>query len=462
MTIASLEFLQARFGDDLGSHRWWRRVAIEGTPIVSALGRGRAQVVFLWRDPEGDETVSATRQVYIDINSIADHHSPNPTSLQRIEGTDVWRWSMEVESDWRGGYCFIPVDATRLPPAFDAEAPNASAVLRSWRLALLDRAQTDPFNPGAAHVDGRGHLRSAAHLPEAPSQPAWRDADRRKGATGDPNRLQRIEWESARLRNRRDIWIYATGPTLGALKQRPLILLLDGQYWAGGMPIFSALDHETQAGALPPAVYALIDSIDIETRARELTCNATFWEAVQEELLPGIAEATPYADEPRTTVVAGQSFGGLAALYAGLRWPQRFGCALSQSGSFWWSDAYAQKSAPPLASAALDDKSEVIAALIGKTGGAPAPSKIFMEAGSFEKIIRPANDRVHQALIATGREARYRIYAGGHDPLCWRGGLLKGLSFLLADCRSTAERGATRGASALSFATSNFDSSETA
>ncbi|MEF3365035.1 enterochelin esterase [Methylocystis sp. 9N] len=456
MTTASLQFLQERFGNDLGSDRWWRRVAIEGTPIVSAVGRGRAQVVFLWRDPEGDETASATRQVYIDINSIADHHSA-PTSLQRIEGTNVWRWSMEVESNWRGGYCFIPVDATRLPPAFDAAAPNAGATLRSWRLALLDHAQTDPLNPGAPHIDGRGLLRSAAHLPEAPAQPAWRDADRRKGARGDSNRLQRIEWESERLRNRRNIWIYATGPTLGATKQRPLILLLDGQYWAGGMPIFSALDHETQAGALPPSVYALIDSLDVETRARELPCHATFWEAVQEELLPQIAAAAPFAGDPRRTVVAGQSFGGLAALYAGLRWPERFGCALSQSGSFWWSDAYAQKSAAPPASAALDDKSEVIAALIGKTKSASAPLRIFMEAGSFEKIIRSANDRVHQALIATGRDARYRIYTGGHDPLCWRGGLLDGLSFLLAERRSTDGRGGTRDASALSFEASHIE-----
>lgn len=31
-----------------------------------------------------------------------------------------------------------------------------------------------------------------------------------------------------------------------------------------------------------------------------------------------------------------QSYGGLAALYAGLHWPERFGHVLSQSGSFWW------------------------------------------------------------------------------------------------------------------------------
>ncbi len=42
------------------------------------------------------------------------------------------------------------------------------------------------------------------------------------------------------------------------------------------------------------------------------------------------------SDRADRTVVAGQSFGGLSALYAGLHWPERFGCVLSQSGSYWW------------------------------------------------------------------------------------------------------------------------------
>lgn len=44
----------------------------------------------------------------------------------------------------------------------------------------------------------------------------------------------------------------------------------------------------------------------------------------------------PFSDRADRTVVAGQSFGGLSALYAGLHWPERFGCVLSQSGSYWW------------------------------------------------------------------------------------------------------------------------------
>ena len=71
-------------------------------------------------------------------------------------------------------------------------------------------------------------------------------------------------------------------------------------------------------------------------RYRELPCNPDFWLAVQEELLPLVKKRAPFSDRADRTVVAGQSFGGLSSLYAALHWPQRFGCVLSQSGSYWW------------------------------------------------------------------------------------------------------------------------------
>lgn len=83
-------------------------------------------------------------------------------------------------------------------------------------------------------------------------------------------------------------------------------------------------------------MYVLIDAIDTTHRAHELPCNADFWLAVQQELLPLVKDIAPFSDRADRTVVAGQSFGGLSALYAGLHWPERFGCVLSQSGSYWY------------------------------------------------------------------------------------------------------------------------------
>ncbi len=129
--------------------------------------------------------------------------------------------------------------------------------------------------------------------------------------------------------------IYTTGEAVDP-QTRPLAILLDGQFWAESMPVWSPLAALTREGRLPPAVYLLIDAIDNQRRGVELPCHRDFWLAVQEELLPLVHGYAPFSDRPDRTVVAGQSFGGLAAMFAALNWPQRFGCVLSQSGSYWW------------------------------------------------------------------------------------------------------------------------------
>jgi enterochelin esterase family protein len=134
MTTPCEQLLVGRFGQDVGSNRWWRRIAIEGCPIVQAIGGDRARVLFLWRDPEGDATTSRIRCVYIDICSVTDHHSNEPASLERIAGTDVWHWSFEVEAEWRGSYCFIPLDDNHLYGARGAD--DEMSPKDWWRSAL--------------------------------------------------------------------------------------------------------------------------------------------------------------------------------------------------------------------------------------------------------------------------------------------------------------------------------------
>jgi enterochelin esterase-like enzyme len=105
-----------------------------------------------------------------------------------------------------------------------------------------------------------------------------------------------IEWHSARLGNSRRIWVYTTGEAVAA--ERPLAVLLDGQFWAESMPVWSALAGLTREAKLPPAVYLLIDVIDNEHRSRELPCHADFWLAVQEELCLGYSKSRLLATAP--------------------------------------------------------------------------------------------------------------------------------------------------------------------
>ena len=59
--------------------------------------------------------------------------------------------------------------------------------------------------------------------------------------------------------------------------------------------------------------------------------------------------------------------------------------------------------------------------------GARGKLKVFLEAGAHEKLVHRVNDRMAALLNATGHQVQYRLVEGGHDALCWRGGLLDGL-----------------------------------
>ncbi|MCI4117101.1 enterochelin esterase [Dickeya dianthicola] len=412
-----------------GEEVWWQQVARLGTPLVEMLDAGQVRVTFLWRDPNGDERHSAIQRVYADINGVTDHHSTDPQSLKRLPATDVWHWSMVIEHDWRGSYSLIPVVTAQLPPVFSDDESLRDEQQREWWCSLFPSAIADPLSlclPWGAQL-------SAAHMPAAPSQQAWRAVDNGSALPPDAARLTVFDWQSEQLDNQRRIWLYATGSS-DEPAQRPLCLVLDGQRWAEDTPLFSALEAETLAGHLPSAVWLFIDAIDGETRCRELPCDAVFWQAVQQELLPLAARLTPFSDDPDRTVVAGQSYGGLAALYAGLHWPQRFGRVLTQSGSFWWPNLQF------ITDFELHDTLEpgVLVTELRQGGRTASPLVIFQEAGRREADIAFVNQQMHEALIAAGHQVHQRVYAGGHDTLCWRGGLIDGFRWLLSDAGSQA------------------------
>nr|WP_262786347.1 enterochelin esterase [Enterobacter cloacae] len=387
-----------------GSEAWWQ--SKNGPEWVREQGKYR--VTFWWRDPAGTQHTSAVKRVWLYITGVTDHHkNARPQSLERIPDTDVWQWQGEFSPQWRGSYCFIPSENTDdfAPDVFHGEQPDRLALREGWR-KLLPQAMSDPLNTQSWR-GGRGHDVSALEMPDAPVQPGW---DR-------PNTPYRqpvcIDWQSKRLGNRRRVWIFTTSDDD---PERPLAVLLDGQFWAESMPVWPALTALTLGRKLPPAVYVLIDVIDMAHRNNELPCNPDFWLAVQEELLPLVKQRTAFSDRADRTVVAGQSFGGLSSLYAALNWPQRFGCVLSQSGSYWWPHRGGQQEGLLIAQLKAGEKTA-------------RGLRIVLEAGRNEPLIYRANQAIYDELH-TQQQVYWRQVDGGHDALCWRGGLTQGLMTL--------------------------------
>lgn len=433
---------------DLGSTAWWQQVADRGTPLVSQRDAQHCELTFLWRElainSSGNTTGQHHTQVFIDLYSKTPHPTDQLTTLQKIGHTDVWYWQVTVPHDWYGSYFLMPVTQQHAPPQPDQNGQHNPQKIRHWWInTMQQQAQADPFNRLPMHQGGWGIPLSQVQLAQAEVLAVWQRFDQGVCEKLQGNLIEQ-QWQSQLLGNQRRVWIYRSDDRRNDCSKGgnitrndhthpnqpppdlPLVILLDGQYWAKQMPIFGPLDQLTQQQILPPAVYVLIDCIDPEHRSQELPCNAQFWQAVQQELLPQVFRQQPFTDNPQKTIVAGQSFGGLAAMYAGLLWPERFGAVLSQSGSFWWSDSHHRH--PEVSEG---KQSGWLTQQVLSQKNPDFPLRVFQEIGCYENSMLADNQQMNQALQDAGHQVFYREFRGGHDWICWRNGLLKGLMYLL-------------------------------
>lgn len=358
------------------------------TPLVEpAPGRPDHRIVtFLWRD-------AAAREVVLRANKLTDPSVWEQSVLHRLPGTDLWHRSYLLRADYRGTYQLCP-DHLDDPPA-------VGPALR-WR-GLTGAAVPDPRNPRTFPAKDGGTL-SLLELPGAPAQP-WA-APRTGTAQGA---LTAHDVPSAALGGARRTWLYVPVCTEGPL---PVVVLLDGEDWTGRLDVRTTLDNLVADGAIPPTVVLLPDAVDTATRWQDLGCSPAFLRFLTAELLPWAAARLPLTEDPARTVVAGQSLGGLTAARAVLGAPSRFGAALVQSGSLWWPHQGAQ------AAGALVREVESMTSV---------PGRWHLQVGLEEWLLLGSHRRLHAAIPGS----TLREHNGGHDAVCWRGGLADGLVELL-------------------------------
>jgi enterochelin esterase family protein len=107
-----------------------------------------------------------------------------------------------------------------------------------------------------------------------------------------------------------------------------------------------------------------------------------------------------------------------------MRYPERFGNVLSQSGAFWWRPE-------------RDPESEWLARQLAS--GPTLPLRFYLDAGLMEKwpswdfgpSILISNRHFRNVLSAKGYSMYYAEFNGGHNDICWQGTLADGLMALL-------------------------------
>ncbi|NED12194.1 alpha/beta hydrolase-fold protein [Streptomyces sp. SID9124] len=346
-----------------GSEAFW---AAARTPASRPGANGGWTTLFLWRGGPADIAFESWTR--------------DPLPLRRWGATDCWY----------------------------AQVPMPARLRVTYRFITDEGAHADPFNPSAAGGD-----RSIAATPDAPPQPYWP----RVGADDVlPVPSTRLRWASVRLGGRRTVRVH---PVAGG---GPVVLLLDGDDWLYLHPATTGFEAAVADGALPPVTLVFLPAKD---RVAEFACRPELWEAVRDELLPLVAESGVPSD-PGTLVVAGQSLGGLSALYAALEFPELVSRVACQSGSFWW--------APDCA-----DRTDL---LDGPVGGALADRlrkrpdlsglRIAFDVGEHETRMLPHCAEVEALTERAGAVVKVERSPSDHDRAGWRHALLRDVAWALA------------------------------
>ncbi|MDT0451176.1 enterochelin esterase [Streptomyces hesseae] len=381
---------------------FWKRATAHGTPLVEPDPEGNDAwrlVTFLWRD---DPTSPASHVLAL-LHTVTDKdrhaHDLAPHLMAKVPGTDVWAISHRLRADHRASYQFSVHRGTRE----DALRTDR----RSW-LRVLDEALPDPLAVGVplAARDGRNPS-SVLALPDAPAQD-W------AGTRDAVPRGKRIDAEV----DGRRVGVHLPAAHTADGGPYSVAVLLDGEMWGPVLDFGTTLDNLHHDGRIPPTVTLMVETMGRDRRMADLSCSEEFVDWLADVLLPWAAREYGVTGDPARTVVAGQSAGGLTAAFAAFRRPERFGNALSQSGSFWWPDG-----------TEFDGGSEWLTRQFATHETLPV--RFHLEVGLQEWMLLPQNRHLRNVLEARGYDVAYHEFNGGHDYACWRGGLADGLVGLL-------------------------------
>lgn len=362
---------------------FWQERELEGTPMVEPVDAGHKRVTFLWR--------GAQNNVFL-LGSPAGEHDP----LFRLGGSDVWFRSYVVPADTLMQYQLAP------------DVPRVDGEGDELRRAIVISAQADPLNPHTVnHASDRWGRHSLLAL-----DPTRYCTPRRMAQPLRYGTLTRHHLRSDFLQNTREVRIYR--PRLPQ-PARWTLLLLDGKTYQDEYRFANVLDNLIAHHMLPPVNVVFIDSLDQARRMKELQPNPFFADFMAHELLPWLRQQGLNLMRQKT-VVAGSSYGGLAASWVALRYPRQFANVLSLSGSYWWAP-----------------KDEEACWLTRQYQQSPRyPVRFWLQAGRFETSGPDGGVFSHtlafeQALREKGYRVSFHPSSSGHDYAAWCEALVAGM-----------------------------------
>ena len=362
-------------------------------------------VTFNYSD-SGEEPALA---VLVRLVALTDHAFDDgdlsPYLMRRGPDGD-WSLTLSLPSTLRSSYQLCPVREPDLAEELERNAVSEEGWRRLLALGEPDPERPSTLTPGTVYGNPDREP-SIVELSDAPPQP-W--SAPRPGVPSHP--LTRYELDGGSV-------VHVHRPTDAA---DALAIVFDAQFWLR-TDLASTLDNLAADGAVPPLSTVAVESIRGASRHEGLTHPDLFEPFLVDELLPWLRDRWT-VDEGRI-VLAGQSLGGLTVSWAARRHPELFGRVVSSSMAAWWPG---------------DDRGGLSGAQVvdAYRHSDSARVRFFLEAGSRERELLASVRTYRDVLVGRGYDVTYREYEGGHDLVCWRGGLADGLVALLTEPSDSA------------------------
>jgi len=381
---------------------FWDELAKRGAPMIEQIKGDDHYLLltFLWRAKE------ETRNVVVFGGVAGTEFSKN--QMSRLLDTDLWYKTYKVRSDARFSYNLSPNDS--LLSFGEINLKDQKEVLKR-----ISTFKTDPLNP-------KTYLgfppTSLVELPDAPAQPWIKRLPDVPAGKVEEKRLK-----SAILNNERKAWVYTPPGYRIDGEVYGLMVLFDGFAYTQLVPTPVILDNLFAKGLIPPLVAVVLDNPTPTSRNDELPCNERFADFLAKEAVTWMRKNYHVTSDPSRTIVAGSSYGGLAATFAGFRHSEIFGNVISQSASLWWKP---------------DGDAEPEWLTRQFVASAKLPVRFYMDVGLMERGLTPddgpdqvvVNRHLRDVLQAKGYFVHYREFNGGHEYLNWRGTLADALLVL--------------------------------
>jgi enterochelin esterase family protein len=382
-------------GDTDALDTLWQEVKGKAPLVESVPGDDKhAFVTFLWLGDPG------TRKVQL----IGGLPEDGEKLLTRLADTELWWRTEKITKKARFVYAFLVTGGKEQP---------GKAATKAYTIFTADPLNSHPFAFG-----------SKIELERAPSQPY---IERRAGVP--QGKLEALKIHSELLKRERTFGLYLPPGYDPNAQPIGLLVVLDGEKYGNGptvtVPTPTILDNLLATGKIPPMAAVLVNNLDEQSRDRDLRCSEPFADFLAKELVPWVRSHYRVSAQPKNTVIAGSSFGGLCAAFCGLRHSEVFGNVLSQSGSFYYTPDETTNSEPYLTQSGwmMDQYAQA-----GKL-----PLRFYLHVGLLESGagMVATNRHLRDVLRLKGYPVTYSEIDGGHDALTWRGSLADGLIALV-------------------------------